>query len=203
MKALQHKNRRGMTLVEVLIASSISVVVLLAVCSGTSACYQFYESMMADTELSLHSRALRDKILFHATAPANGTVSSGFLSGTNLVVNTSSLSMICETVGASGTRGTRQMNLRLSGTGTSKRLTADNNAQSTDRWLSPSATWINSSWDDLVDTTDLNTKHRIYVDIPLTISLRRPFGGRSAITRTERITIPLFGKVQPTNKSED
>lgn len=192
-----------MTLVEVMIASSISVVVLLAVCSGTSACYQFYESMMADTELSLHSRTLRDKILFHAAAPANGTVNTGFLSGTNLVVGTSSLSMICATVGSSGTRGTRQMNLRLNGTGTGKRFSSENSAQSTDKWLSPSATWINSSWDNLVDTTDVDTKNRIYVDIPLTISLRRPFGGRSSITRTERITIPLFGKIQPTNQEED
>ena len=191
-----------MTLAEVLIASSISVIVMLALCSGTSACYQFYESMMADTELSLHSRTLRDKILFHAAAPENGTVHTGFLSGTNLVVNTSSLSMICATVGASGARGTRQMSLKLSGTGTSKCL-AEVNAQSSDKWLSPPSTWINSSWDDLVDTTDVTTKNRLYVDIPLTISLRRPFGGRSSITRTERITIPLFGKVQPTIQSED
>ena len=194
--------RGGFTLVEVMVASAISVLVVLAIGSGASACYQFYESMMADTELSLRGRELRDKILFHEAAPANGVFHTGMLSGTGLNIDNASLNMTCETVGQSGARGTRRLRLMLSGSGSGKHL-YEEATRTNAKWLSPHGMWVNSSWDDLINTDDLASKNRIYVDLPLSITVRRPFGGTAVLTRTERMTVPLFGKIQPTDTGED
>lgn len=202
MKATASRTRRGFTLVEVMFASAISAVIAIAVCSGASACYQFYESMMADTELSLRGRELRDKILFHEVAPHNGVFHTGLLSGTSVHIDSAALNMDCETVADSGTRGSRRLRLILSGDGSGRRLFEDATRVSS-KWLDPGVTWVNTDWDNLIDTTDLDTKNRFYVDLPLSITLRRPLGGRAVLTRAERITVPLFGKVQPTDTSRD
>lgn len=192
----------GFTIVETMFVSAISAIVAVAICSGASACYQFYESMMADTELSLRGRELRDKILFHEVAPHNGVFHTGLLSGKSVNIDTVALNMDCETVGSSGTRGSRRLRLMLSGTGSSKRLFEDATRVSS-KWLAPGVTWVNTDWDNLVDATDLASKNRFYVDLPLSISVRRPLGGTAVLTRAERITVPLFGKVQPTDTSKD
>ena len=198
-----HSIRRGgFTLVELMLASSISVIAAIAICSGASACYQFYESMMADTELSLQARELRDKILFHEVAPHNGVFHTGLLSGKSVSIDTVALNMDCETIGSSGARGSRRLRLILNGTGSSTRLFEDATRVSSG-WLAPGGIWVNTDWDNLVDATDLEDKNRFYVDLPLSISVRRPFGGNAVITRAERITVPLFGKIQPTDTTED
>ena len=202
MKAPISRTRGGFSLVEVMIASALSAIIAIAVCSGASACYQFYESMMADTELSLRGRELRDKILFHEVAPHNGVFHTGLLSGTSVHIDTVALNMDCETVDTSGSRGSRRLRLMLNGTGSSRCLFEDATRVNS-KWLSPGVTWVNTDWDHLVDTTDLATKNRFYVDLPLSISLRRPLGGRAVLTRAERITVPLFGKVQPTDTTKD
>jgi len=202
VKAASSISRGGFTVVETMIVSAISAIIAVAICSGASACYQFYESMMADTELSLRGRELRDKILFHEVAPHNGVFHTGLLSGTSVNIDTVALNMDCETVGASGTRGSRRLRLMLSGSGNGRCLFEDATRVSS-KWLAPGATWVNTDWDSLVDTTDLATKKRFYVNLPLSISVRRPLGGTAVLTRAERITVPLFGKVQPTDTSKD
>lgn len=202
MKAASSISRGGFTIVETMIVSAISAIIAVAICSGASACYQFYESMMADTELSLRGRELRDKILFHEVAPHNGVFHTGLLSGTSVSIDTVALNMDCETVGASGTRGSRRLRLMLSGSGNGRCLFEDATRVNS-KWLDPGATWVNTDWDNLVDATDLATKKRFYVDLPLSISVRRPLGGTAVLTRAERITVPLFGKVQPTDTSKD
>lgn len=195
MNRARHRQRGGFTLVEVMIASTISLIAALAICSGMSACYQLYESMMADTELSLRAREIRDKLLFHEAAPANGVFHTGLLSGKSPTIDTVALNMTCEAVGESGARSDRQLRLILNGTGTSTHLFEDATRVNAD-WLAPNAIWVNSSWGDLVRTEAL-AGNRIYIDLPLSISARRPFGAPAVITRTERITVPLFGRVQP------
>jgi len=197
MNARTPTTRSGLTLVEVLMASAISTLVALAVASGASACYQFYESMMADTELSLRGRELRDKLLFHEVAPNNGIVHTGVLSGTNVTVSTTAISMTCETIGTAGTRGKRALRLKLDGTGKSRKLKEDA-LQTSPNWLAPSEMWVNTNWVDLVNSTDIATKNRLFIRLPLSISVRRPLGGTAVLSRTERISVPLFGKVQKT-----
>ena len=202
MKTSHPITRRGLTLVEVMIASSISVLVMLSVASGASACYQFYESMMADTELSLRGRELRDKLLFHEVAPNNGTFHTGMLDGTNVTVSSTAINMTCATIGASGARGTRSLQLKLDGSGSSRKLKEDA-TQTSPNWLVPGGIWVNTNWTGFVNSDDLASKNRLYVRLPLSISVRRPFGGNAVLTRTERISVPLFGKFQQTPASFD
>ena len=202
MNTHRHAHSTGFTLVEVMIASAIAVFVVCAVGSAASACYQFYESMMADTELSLRGRELRDKLLFHEAAPRNGVFHTGMLSGTGVSIDTVALNMDCESVGPSEARGTRRMRLMLAGSGTGRHLYEEATRVS-EKWLAPQGVYVDGGWSDIVDTSELAAKNRFSIDLPLAINVRRPFGSPAKLTRTEHITVPLFGKVQPTDTSRD
>ena len=79
--------RRGFTLVETMIAAAIGVIVLVAVMSSFIAAQSMLHTAMAESELSLGMRELRDKLLFKASPDISGVHYAGLLSGTSLNEN--------------------------------------------------------------------------------------------------------------------
>ena len=200
----RRSRRSGFTLVEVLIASTVSTVIFLAIASTLTACFQLHEAMMADTELSLRTRELRDKLLFHEAAPHGNVYHAGLLSGLDASVDSASIGMTVETIPLDGVeRGTRTLRLRVEG-GKDARRFRDDAADDDPTWLFPGRRFaIAEDWREIVDTRDLAEKSRIYIDLPLSATIRTPFGRPRQLTRRERLTVPLFGAVQPTDVTED
>lgn len=71
-------SRSGFTLVEVLVTSSLSLVVLGAVMTTFLVCQRMFRATMAEAELTLAIRDLRDRLLFRAGPGLN----EGLLTGT-------------------------------------------------------------------------------------------------------------------------
>lgn len=70
-------DRSGFTLVETMVASSISTIVLLALVGTFLFCQRMFRLTMAEAESTLAMRELRDKLLFRAGPGLN----SGLLTG--------------------------------------------------------------------------------------------------------------------------
>ena len=63
--SLRHSNKRGHTLVEVLIVTAITSVVVGQTVVAMISAQRLLEATLADAHLSLQARALREKLLFH------------------------------------------------------------------------------------------------------------------------------------------
>jgi len=70
-------DRSGFTLVEVMVASTISLIVMLALAGMFMFCQRMFRITMAEAESSLAIREIRDKLLFRAGPGLN----SGLLTG--------------------------------------------------------------------------------------------------------------------------
>ena len=78
-------SRRGFTLVELMLTTTIFAVVMAAVSSAFIGGMRLLKATFATAEMSLRARDLRDRLLFHAAPPHNDTIWAGLLSGTNRV----------------------------------------------------------------------------------------------------------------------
>ena len=76
-------SRRGFTLVELMLTTTIFAVVMAAVSSAFIGGIRLLKATFATAEMSLRARDLRDRLLFHAAPPHNDTIWAGLLSGTN------------------------------------------------------------------------------------------------------------------------
>ena len=74
-------SKSGFTLAEVMVASSISIMVFAAISTTFLFCQRMFRSTMADAEMTLALREVRDKLLFHA-GPG---MDEGLLTGTTKV----------------------------------------------------------------------------------------------------------------------
>lgn len=81
----QGSSRSGLTLVELLVASTIFVVIFSALASSFVGGIRLLKATFATAEMSLRTRDLRDRLLFHAAPPHNDAMWAGLLSYTNLV----------------------------------------------------------------------------------------------------------------------
>ena len=95
----QGTSRGGFTLVELMITSVISAVILGAVVSSFFGGIRLLKATFATAEMSLRARDLRDRLLFHAAPTHDNTVWAGLLSGTNsadvLEANATKILMHC------------------------------------------------------------------------------------------------------------
>jgi len=57
--------RRGFTLIEVMVSTALTLVVMTQVVMAIISCQRMLEATFADMELSLQSRALREKLLYN------------------------------------------------------------------------------------------------------------------------------------------
>ena len=195
-------------MVETMVASAIGLVVLVAVSSTFMAAQRMLHTAMAESELSLAMREMRDKLLFKASPDVSGSHYAGLLSGKNLnegdVRSFSSVEMSAESVGSSlSAESPASMRLLVWSVGGRNMLinerTPDKDSHL--RWLWPGALALSgcSGMSDLLSydarNSDGSNVYRIYLDIGLEADVSRLDGTR--IVRHERVSVPILGRLQP------
>ena len=105
MSAALERLRSGFTLVETMMVAAIGAIVLTAILSSFMATQNMLRTAMAESELSLAMREMREKLLFKASPDISGNHYGGLLSGSNLNENEArnhgSVEMSGHTVGSS------------------------------------------------------------------------------------------------------
>lgn len=200
--------KRAFTLVETLISAMIMLIVLTAVVSSFLAFQGLFKTAMAEMELAIAGRQLREKLLFRAAPQIDGVTYAGILSGTSesSVVeggSTPNIQMTCKGVKNSLSDVYPQsMRIMMWGSGDSKHLLNEHipNKDAHAGWLWPGRISLaNSSIADVVgydsDTTDASGIYRIYLNLNLKSGVKNRDG--SAIVRRERIAVPVLGRLQP------
>lgn len=202
------RSRRGFTLVETMAAVGIGAIVLTAVLSSFMAAQNMLHTAMAESELSLAMREMRDKLLFKASPDINGNHYTGLLSGVDMNENGvrgySAVEMSGHTVGSSlSSEAASSMRLLVWTVGGRKMLinerTPDKDAHV--RWLWPGSLAL-ADCDALSDILSFDSRsangsnvYRLHFDIALEADVHRRDGTR--IVRRERVSVPVFGKIQP------
>lgn len=200
--------KRGFTMVETMIAAAIGVIVLVSVGSSFLAAQRMLRTAMAESELSLALREMRDKLLFKASPDIAGRHYGGLLSGTALnegeVRGGNSVEMGGFTVGSTLASASDSSLRLLLWTVDGKKMlinerTPDKDAHA--RWLWPGSLALAdcTAMSDLLGYASRNSNgsniYRVYFDIGLEADVRE--GNGSRIVRTERVSVPVLGKLQP------
>jgi len=219
--------RRGFTIVETMVAATVGIVVLTAVGSSFMAAQKMLHTAMAESELSLAMREMRDKLLFKASPDVSGNHYGGLLSGTDLNESDmqNSVEMSGRTVGSTlGTTSDSSLRL-LVWTVDGEKLLINERTPNKDayvRWLWPGslalAKWSDPE-EDVAELRDVlnyfarnsngSNIYRMSLDIGiaahtfgdngLRVMLRR---NGSRIVRKERVSVPVLGKLQPLKDTE-
>ncbi|MBO7483246.1 MAG: prepilin-type N-terminal cleavage/methylation domain-containing protein [Kiritimatiellae bacterium] len=210
--------KKAFTFVEAMVASAISAIVLTAVASSFLSTQRMLKTAMSDTELSLAARELREKLLFHAAPTIDGIHYAGLLSGTNAnsVVDSATWNITMNASAVGETLGDFQpqsialqmQTANVVGYGganeTRYYLFNDGMPDSEDHagWLYPGSMSLSgTSMDAVVDarrmssTQPLAAAYAIVFDLELRSNENNLDG--TPITRRERVSVPLFGKLQP------
>ena len=208
MKATGLSVRGGFTLVEMMIASAIGATVLLVVVSAFMTAQSMLKTAMAESELSLALREMRDKLLFKVSPDVGGQHYAGLLSGRQLNENgamqRTSVEMEGRKVGSSlSSASDASLRLLVWQQGTKNMLINERtpNKDAHARWLWPGALALAdcSGMSDLLDYDAWNANgskiYRLYFDLAVAADVKRRDG--SSIVRRERVTVPLLGKLQP------
>lgn len=203
--------KRGMTLVETSIAVAVMGIVLSAIGSLFITAHRMLRTAMAEAELSLGARELREKLLFRIMPEVSGIHGVGLLSGTNssqIVEGSGTVLMQAQAVGNS-LNDSRGQSIRL--LLWNEQLAGENryyliNEHTPDKdahrkWLWPQALSLTErSLADIVDydSESRGAHERIYrlkFDIGLATKTANPRG--EPIVRRERVSVPVFGRIQP------
>ena len=200
--------RRGFTIVETMVAAAIGVIALTAVASSFMAAYRMLHTAMAESELSLAMREMRDKLLFKVSPDISGNHYGGLLSGAALnegeVRGYNSVEMSGRTVGSSlGNMADSSLRLLVWTVGSDKVLINERtpNKDAHVRWLWPGTLALSDcvAMSDILGYDSRNSNgsniYRINFDIGLEADVRRSDGSR--IVRRERVSVPVLGKLQP------
>ena len=200
-------SKRGFTLVELMLTTSIFAVVMAAVGSSFVGGMRLLKATFATAEMSLRARDLRDRLLFHAAPPHNDTIWAGLLSGTNnndvIEGNAAKILMRCaafKPADNSAVAQTIQLVFKDSGTAKCSFFSEDRyDERWTHRWLNPGGlnlladshntpplTWARKS-----DNTEDHSRFYIH------LSGRTDVAGLP-IKHNERIVVPVFGRQQET-----
>ena len=208
MSAAHERVRRGFTLVEVMVVTAISAIVLTAIFSSFMATQNMLHTAMAESELSLAMREMREKLLFKASPDISGNHYGGLLSGSGLneneVKNFSSVEMSGHTVGSSlSSTSDSSVRLLVWSVNDTKMLinerTPDKDAHA--RWLWPGGLALAdcNSMSDVLNYKARNANgsnvYRISLDIGIAADVQMRDG--SQIVRKERVSVPILGKIQP------
>ena len=208
MSAAHERVRRGFTRVEVMVVTAISAIVLTAIFSSFMATQNMLHTAMAESELSLAMREMREKLLFKASPDISGNHYGGLLSGSGLneneVKNFSSVEMSGHTVGSSlSSTSDSSVRLLVWSVNDTKMLinerTPDKDAHA--RWLWPGGLAL-ADCDSMSDVLNYKARnlngsniYRIYLDIGIAADVQMRDG--SQIVRKERVSVPILGKIQP------
>lgn len=210
--------RRGFTMVETMVTAAVGAIVLLSVGSSFMTAQRMLHTAMAESELSLAMREMRDKLLFKASPDVSDSHYGGLLSGTELNEGDvrNSVEMSSRTIGSTlGATADSSLRLLVWSVGSDKMLINERtpNKDAYVRWLWPGALslakWTNpdenvASMSDLLNYSARNSNgsniYRLDFDIALAAKVRRRDGSR--IVRKERVSVPVFGKLQPMKDQE-
>ena len=195
-------------MVETMVAAMIMGIVLTAIVSSFLAFQGMFKTAMAEMELALAGRQLREKLLFHAAPQIDGVTYAGILSGTSdsSVVeggSTPNIQMSCKGVKTSlSDLYPQSMRIMMWGSGSSKYLLNERmpNKDAHANWLWPGKICLaDASISDVVgydsDTTDATGIYRLYLNLNLKSEVKNRDG--SPIIRRERIAVPVLGRLQP------
>ena len=205
--------KSGFTLVEVLIAATILTYIATTFASVAISATRLFYATMAQCELSVRSRELRDKLLFRVRRPTSAYSYPGLLSG-NISIDSASLGMTAEKIPTTDLVSDR------SGLSTTFRLITTGSADAThlmddhaphdasnQKWRRPGGLYLGEGlsflsqgnvidWDALVECDPSN--NRAYIN--LTLAAESP-GWLDLGVRRERLIVPFFNKEQ--KKTED
>ena len=84
MVRASHDRRSGFTLMEMMMATFITVLVMGGLCTFFLGAHRLVKGAYAESELSIQLRFLREKLLFHVAPPHNGKLWAGLLSGSGI-----------------------------------------------------------------------------------------------------------------------
>lgn len=200
------QSRSGITLVEMMLGVTIFSIVTAALLSSFIGGVRLMKMTFATAEMSLRVRDLRERLLFHAAPPHDGTIWAGLLSGTNstdvLEGNATKILMHCAALkSASGTTANQRMEVIFRDYGTEKCSFFSEDRYDErwpQRWLNPGGmklladvgtaplVWAKNK-DNVVDKT------RFYIHL----TGRADVAGLP-IEHNERIVVPVFGRQQET-----
>lgn len=202
-------SRGGFTLVELMVTSAIAAVIMAAVGSSFVGGIRLMKATFATAEMSLRSRDLRDRLLFHASPIHDGTAWAGLLSGTNgndvLEGNGTKILMYCPALKTSGNataNQTIQLVFRDYGSEKCRFFSEDRyDERWPHRWLNPGGLNLLAdsqntpplAWARKADDTEDHSRFYIH------LSGRTDVAGLS-VEHDERIVVPVFGRQQETRQ---
>lgn len=192
------RSRAGFTMTELMIASTIMVIVMCSIGSTFMFCHRIMKTVTAETELSLGTRELRDKLLFKVAPYHDGIYYAGLLSATSKTARAAIESDACIMMyspayrASDGVMQSQDQRIIMWSDQGGYYLFNDRDRKNV-RWLKPTTTHLISenggNMSSILDDSDLAIKNRFYFDVIMTVNGER---------RGERITVPLFGRIQPT-----
>ena len=211
--------RRGMTLIELMIASGVTIIVVCAVGSAFITAQRIMSTAMAESELMIAARQVREKLLYCMSPTINGTHYAGLLSGSNpgQVVESSGIAVLRTQALGDSLSDMRDQSMRLlvwneqvknPRTGKQETMYYLINEHIPDKdkhrkWLWPIGVSLADKAQSDMISYERNTSYadqfkgvyRVYLGINLKSDTKNLDG--SPIIRRERVTLPIFGKLQP------
>ena len=188
----------GFTLIEMMMATFITVLVMGGLCAFFLGAHHLVQGAYAESELSIQLRFLREKLLFHVAPHHNGKIWAGLLSGSaigNSSVVESSFKVRMSANGvdlSSGASCSQTIELipdtGTGSDGTTARWFKNDGDRVDDQWqrpyLRPIPGYLPADW--LTDS-EVTARNIFFVTLDIAMNGYR---------RSERLVIPVFGKVQ-------
>lgn len=146
---------------------------------------------MAESELTVRMRQLREKLLFHVEPPHNGKIWAGLLTADKGVEQGVRVRAVGE--GFDVTDGKKvEQTIKVVADGSGKYFNEGDGSRATDNniWLNPSGIIVGHAEGGGFDWS-VQSDRNLY-----TVSFEASADG---ITRKERVVIPIFGKAQVKN----
>jgi prepilin-type N-terminal cleavage/methylation domain-containing protein len=197
--------RRGFTLSETMVAMLVAGIVLAAIMSTFISAQVMMANTMAESEMALAARNIREKLLFHVAPTIDGVHYSGMLSGTNSgwVVETGSGYVLMQMPAFGNSLSdirSQSMRLVLGQSGSDSYFVNEHipNKDNYLGWLWPGRIpLVESSMLDIVsyDTLGAGAEgvYRVHIGVDLAAK-----GPRNVpVYRRERVSVPLMGRRQP------
>ncbi len=183
---------------EMMMATFITVLVMGGLCTFFLGAHRLVQGAYAESELSIQLRFLREKLLFHVAPPHNGKLWAGLLSGSgignNSVVESSfKVRMAANGIDLSSGAPCSQTIELIPGTGigsdgSTMRWFKNDGDRVDDQWrrpyLRPVPSYLPADW--LTDS-EVTARNIFFVTLDTAMNGYR---------RSERLVIPVFGKVQ-------
>lgn len=191
----------GFTLVETALAVGITSIVLVAVLNVFIGAQRTLKLTLTRAELSLRSRELRDKLLFHIAPTQEGAPFAGLLSCQDFAVNgvgNSKLLAQMKALDSSFSLAQQDLALDVLRVGYPDCRLVRNGSTET-RWLQPGNLNLFAGTDSLTlkvfDASEgtLAVSNRFFVNIAGRVDV-----GGITVRHDERIVVPIFGGVQMT-----